>query len=420
MKLLLADGIIGTYSVSIEIERRMRKNMAIVISEKRNCTACAACSNICPKGCITMTEDEMGFQYPVVDYMACIECQLCEKRCPVLHPDRPNHNDNPTTYAARTKNPNLRFCSTSGGIFSELAACVCEQGGAVCGARYDSDQCVEHFLIEDIKDIETIRQSKYMQSRIGYVYQDIKKQLQSKRLVAFCGTPCQVAGLYQYLGHDDQNLLTFDFICRGVNSPKAFQYWLKEIEDENHSKATRIWFKYKQNGWKASPRCTRVDFSNGQFKVYSGEENTFMCGYLGPNLYIRPSCGECRFKGTPRLGDITLADFWGLDSVLEDDGGTSLVLVNSPKGERLFEMLHDRIEYEKHDFSEIAAGNVCETGSVTIHSNSEAFLKSLGSAPFSKLVRKYSKPSLSVRVTRKAKKIGKKIIRAKKKFVQIG
>lgn len=233
-----------------------------------------------------MTEDETGFQYPVVDHEACIECKLCEKRCPVLHSERPEHCERPMVYAARTKDSDLRFRSTSGGIFSELAAYVIEQGGAVCGARYDADNLVEHFLIEDVQDIEKIRQSKYMQSRIGDVYQAIKKQIQSNRLVAFCGTPCQVAGLYQYLGHDYENLLTFDFICRGVNSPKAFRYWLDEIEKENNSKAVRVWFKYKQNGWKASPRCTRVDFSNGQFKVYGGAENTFMCGYLGPNLYI--------------------------------------------------------------------------------------------------------------------------------------
>lgn len=385
--------------------------MAIAITDKKNCTACAACSNICPKRCIAMMEDEMGFQYPVVNQGACIECKLCEKHCPVLHSERPENCGRPTVYAARTKNSDLRFCSTSGGIFSELATYVIEQDGAVCGARYDADNFVEHFLIEDIQNIEKIRQSKYMQSRIGNVYQVIKKQLQSNRLVAFCGTPCQVAGLYQYLRHEYENLLTFDFICRGVNSPKAFKYWLEEIEEENHSKVARVWFKYKKNGWKASPRCTRVDFSNGQFKVYSGTENTFMCGYLGPNLYIRPSCGDCRFKGTPRLGDITLADFWGLDSVLEDDGGTSMVMVNSAKGERLLEMIKNRIEYEEHDFSEIGAGNVCASGSVTVNPKSELFLKSLGSEPFSKLVRKYSKPSLSIRVMKKAKKIVKRIIR---------
>ena len=386
--------------------------MAINVTDKKKCTGCATCSNICPKGCILMMEDEMGFQYPVVNHEKCIECKICEKRCPVLNEERPKHHEKPTVYAARTKNSNLRYCSTSGGIFSELAACVIEQGGVVCGAKYDENNLVEHFLIENVQDIEKIRQSKYMQSRIGDIYQNIKKQLQSKRLVAFCGTPCQVAGLYQYLGKEYENLMTFDFICRGVNSPKAFQHWLKEIEEENRSKVTRVWFKYKQNGWKASPRCTRVDFSNGQFKVYSGSDNTFMCGYLGPNLYIRPSCGDCSFKGTPRLGDITLADFWGLDSVLEDDGGTSMVMINSFKGEDLFLKLKERIEYEEHDFSEIGAGNVCADGSVTINPKSELFLKSLGSAPFSKLVEKYSKPNFPVRVLKKAKKIVKKIIRA--------
>lgn len=384
--------------------------MAITIVDKKNCTGCAACSNLCPKQCITMKEDAMGFQYPVVDQGKCVECKLCEKRCPVLNANRPENREAPIVYAARTKDADLRFHSTSGGIFSELAAHVIGQGGVVCGARYDETQQVQHVLIDNACDIEKIRQSKYMQSRMEQVYQEIKAELDTGKSVAFCGAPCQVAGLHQFLGRGYENLLTIDFICRGVNSPKAFRYWLEEVEQDNGSKAAKVWFKYKDGGWKASPRCTRVDFVNGSSKVYSGKENTFMCGYLGPNLYIRPSCGACRFKGTPRLSDITLGDFWGLDSVLEDDGGTSLVMLNTPKGVQLFQEIGDRIEYEEHAFSEIAAGNVCADGSVTINPKSEKFLTNLGTRPFSELVKRYSDPGLPAKILRKSRKVVKRLI----------
>lgn len=383
--------------------------VAIKITDKKNCTGCAACSNICPKNCITMESDNMGFSYPKVDSSSCIECGLCEKSCPLLAEDSPQHFTTPMVYAAYSKDKALRFNSTSGGIFTELARKVIRQGGVVSGAKYDNDNMVEHCLIDDEKDLDLIRQSKYLQSRIGYIYREIKNNLLSGKKVAFCGAPCQVASLYQYLGKDWENLITIDFICRGMNSPKAYYYWLKELEQVNGSKARRVWFKYKENGWKASPRCTRVDFENGESKVYSGKENLFMCGYLGPNLYIRPSCGDCHFKGAPRRGDITLADFWGLESKLEDDGGTSMVMLNSDKGKELFECIRDNIICEKHNYSEIGAGNVCATDSVPIPKMSEAFLSELGTLPFSRLIDKYTRVSLPQKIWRKVKRIWKKL-----------
>lgn len=73
-----------------------------------------------------------------------------------------------------------------------------------------------------------------------------------------------------------------------------------------------------------------------------------MHGYLTSNLYIRPSCGDCSFKGVPRQGDITLADFWGIDKSLDDDKGISMVLLNSERGIKLFERVKNNlIVYER-------------------------------------------------------------------------
>lgn len=161
--------------------------------------------------------------------------------------------------------------------------------------------------------MEKIRQSKYIQSDTKDIYRQIKELLGKNEYVAFCGAPCQVAALQKFLEHDYEKLLTIEFICRGMNSPKAYRAWLDEIEKREAQEVDRVWFKYKENGWKSSPRCTRVDFKKGSYKVYTGKDNLFMEGYLGPNLYIRPSCGKCEFKGLPRCGDITLADFWGIE-----------------------------------------------------------------------------------------------------------
>lgn len=368
------------------------------------CTACGACVNICPHNAIDLKADECGFLYPeITDW--CTECNACQRICE-KRLDRINNNcDKPVTYAAWSKNEDVRFKSTSGGAFTELSRVILSRGGYVVGAQYNVDNLVEHVMISDEEGLEKIRQSKYIQSDIGLVYRQIKNALKDGKEVAFCGAPCQVAGLYAYLGKSYDNLVTFDFICRGMNSPKAYKSWLNEIEDENNSKIVNVWFKYKQGGWKKSPRCTRIDFENGKHVVLDQGDNLFMSGYLSSNLYIRPSCGDCKFKGVPRQGDITLADFWGLDKKLDDDKGTSMILVNSPKGQKLFEQVNETLVLHKREFEEIFEGNVCFTDSVEVPANGKKFLRSLDKYKFSVALKKYTKRTLFEKVSGKVKRI---------------
>ncbi len=296
----------------------------------------------------------------------------------------------PDTYAAWTKDAETRYKSTSGGAFSELAKTIIDQGGVVAGARYNDECLVEHCIIDKADDIGIIRQSKYMSSRPLNIYQDVKKYLSAGTKVGYCGSPCQVAGLYAFLEKDYDNLFTFDFICRGMNSPKAFKAWLSEEETKAGSKVSRVWFKYKEGGWKSSPKRTRIDFKNGNFVVKEGDANLFMHGYLSSNLYMRPSCGNCRFKGTPRHGDITLADFWGIEKELDDDKGTSLLLINSEKGRILFDNTKDKLLYYQRDFEEITKGNPMFDQSASVPNDTHRFLADLDDMSFSEALRKYN------------------------------
>ena len=280
--------------------------------EKKDCTGCSACANICPKNAIEMVEDENGFKYPKINHEKCIDCGLCKKTCPIVEKFRQNRYERPNAYAGWSKDESVRYTSTSGGLFTEITKPIIENGGYVVGAAYNENNMVEHKIVNDLKGLEELKQSKYLQSDIKDVYKDVKKILNDNKEVAFCGSPCQVAGLLNYLQKEYTNLLTIEFICRGMNSPKAYRAWLSEIETNENKKVKRVWFKYKINGWKTSPKCTRIDFDDNTHKVYDGDDNVFMKGYLGPNLYIRPSCGNCRFNGMPRTADITLADFWGI------------------------------------------------------------------------------------------------------------
>ena len=315
----------------------------------------------------------------------------------------------PDTYAVWSKDNEIRYNSTSGGAFSEFAKIVLADGGLVAGARYNDKNMVEHSLVDNVEGLEKLRQSKYISSSLRNIYRDVKEELIRGKTVAFCGAPCQVAGLYAYLGKECDNLITMDFICRGMNSPKAFRSWIDEIEKQVGSKVTRVWFKYKKGGWKSSPKRTRIDFADGNYVVKEGEANLFMQGYLNSNMYIRPCCGECRFKGIPRKSDITFADFWGIEKELDDDKGTSMLLVNSEKGRDLFERTKINMEVYEKDFNSIFAGNPMLTSSVVVPVESYDFLKDLDSMTFSECIRKYTRGFLWQKVFEKVKQAKKKL-----------
>ena len=314
----------------------------------------------------------------------------------------------PDTYAVWSKDEDVRYNSTSGGAFSEFAKIILAEGGLVAGARYNDKNLVEHSLVDSIEGLEKLRQSKYISSSPSNIYREVKIELIKGKTVAFCGAPCQVAGLYAYLGKEYDNLITMDFICRGMNSPKAFQAWLDEIEKQVGRKVTRVWFKYKDGGWKSSPTRTRLDFADGHYVVKEGKENLFMHGYLSSNLYIRPCCGECRFKGVPRKSDMTFADFWGIEKKLDDDKGTSMLLVNSKKGRKLFEIAKKHMEVHEKGFESIFTGNPMFSSSVIVPENSHNFLKDLDNMPFSECIKKYTKVRLWQKVSRKILNMKKK------------
>lgn len=384
---------------------------------KDKCTGCGACENACPKNAIEMKSDECGFIYPEINADKCVNCGICEKVCNARLEIKRNNSIEPSTFAAWSKDTETRFTSTSGGVFTELAKSILDKGGYVAGALYNAENMVEHSLVNDIEGLDKLKQSKYIQSNAKLIYKQVKEKLLDGKKVAFCGAPCQVSALYAYLGKDYDNLITFDFICRGMNSPKAFKAWFSEIERQKDSKISRVWFKYKEDGWKKSPRCIRIDFTNKTYTVIKGDDNLFMSGYLNYNLYIRPSCSNCDFKGVPRISDVTLADFWGVHPTFDDDKGTSMVLCNSSKGKAIFEEIKQNINYNERCFKEILNGNQCFSSSVWINKKSSVFLKALDKESFSFAFKKYTKKpvlliikSLAFKLLQRVKSVIKRVI----------
>lgn len=310
----------------------------------KTCTGCAACMNICPKGAISMQENGEGFLYPVIDENKCIHCGLCYKKCPAMFPEYKN-NETPDCYAVMADEA-LREVSSSGGMFSIIADYVLRRNGYVCGAAYGEDKItVKHELISAEEDLEKLRGSKYIQSKIGFTYTEIKEKLNSGAMVFFTGCPCQVAGLKSYLGKEYDNLITADLVCHGVPSHLVFEKFLKDLPENGPIESINFRQK-KKYGWT---HALQIVYKNGVEYYKPRWECDFYKVFLD-SLAIRKSCGNCKFNKLPRQGDFTFGDFWGIGEQypeLDDKKGTGLVLINTNKADRIFKSIKHKIDKVK-------------------------------------------------------------------------
>lgn len=365
----------------------------IEIKNKVDCCGCNACGDICPTNAITFKNDIEGFWYPEVNTDKCINCHLCEKTCPMLHKaDSVIRFDVPKVYAAYSKDEEIRIDSTSGGIFSVLGQNQYNKGSYVGGAVYNEDHTVSQIINNEPSSLGKLRSSKYLQSNATNVYKKIKKLLSEQKRVLFCGTPCQIQALYRFLGNRNyDNLVTIDFICRGVNSPKVFLSYMKMLETQFGAKANRIKFKAKEWGWHRF--SMRVNFENGKEYCKDRYHDLFFIGYLQSGNFARPSCYDCPFKGFPQKSDITLADFWGIENIdptMDQDKGTSLVMVNSKKGEQLFNEIKNDIVWKQFTLEQARLCNPAMDSSLTpSNDNRNEFFNALDKDTFDKVAKRY-------------------------------
>ena len=333
------------------------------IKDKKNCCGCNACGDACPHGAITFERDEGGFLYPVIDKDKCINCDICIVVCPLNSVAR-LRNENikklPEAYAAISNNLEIRFDSTSGGIFTVLANSIFDSGGFVGGAIWDDDFLVHHYLTNNPKDIIRLRSSKYAQSNASGFYLDVKEKLEKGYKVLVCGLPCQMVALRSFLRHNYDNLLIVDLICRSVSSPYFLQYYLRMHEQVHKSKIILVKQKDKGLGWRKL--TTKLEFENGDI-VYDPKDVSLFMRAFEENLISRPSCYDCKYRGFPRLADITLADCWGavdkLPSNMDHNLGTSLVLCNTEKGLEFWEKVSSKqnVSCCKVDLNDAINGN---------------------------------------------------------------
>ncbi len=331
-------------------------NKIKLYTDKQNCCGCGACENICPHGAITMLKDALGFFYPQIDNSICVGCALCTKICAFY--DEGESNVAPlSAYAAVSKDQEILKCSTSGGVFAELANYILRRNGIVFGCGYDDKWVAKHIEISSIVDLHKLQGSKYVQSDVGDTFVKVKEYLNNGKKVLYSGTPCQISALRKFLKKDYENFYCIDIVCHGVGSPKLFEEDLKYLCGAQ--KIRFVDFRSKETGWGTSgviytdKKQVKLDIVHSAYYYY----------YLENSIY-RDSCYNCRYASEKRVGDLTLGDYWriesahpGIEKEIDLKKGVSCVLVNTQKGEELLNKIKDNLKLIQSKYKSIRERN---------------------------------------------------------------
>ena len=375
------------------------KKRSRLFYEESSCSGCGACALSCPKKCIEMKKDQEGFWYPHIDCEKCVDCGLCEKVCHCK--GLPKLKNVQKVYGAYNKDKQIREKSSSGGIFNILAQKVLEREGVVFGAAFNEDFSVYHKYVTSKENLSELMGSKYVESKLGESYKQVKEFLQNERWVLFSGTPCQVAGLLKYLGKDYEKLITMDFICHGVPSASVWGKYISDWQEEKKSKLINVNFRNKTYGWKIF--SLKLDFNNNTTYIGKVVVDKYLRAFIN-DICLRPSCYNCNTKGEKRVADITVGDFWNIQDVksgFDEDLGTSLIIIRSDIADGFFESVNDSLEYFETDINCITKAQPSFTCSVTKKPLRNKFFRDLKNRPVKQVVEKYCGTSITSKIRRK-------------------
>lgn len=301
------------------------------------CVGCGNCTKVCPDKALTLEINAEGFLTAVFNEEKCRECKKCIEVCPQI--DISTNNSQRPECCLAVAQSDIVSKSTAGGVFPVLAQDFISQGGYVCAVAMNGNRA-EYTLIHEETEIAKLTGAKYIEAALGNVFQEIKELLENQKSVLFCGTPCHVAAIYKYLSDIDiGGLTTIDFVCHGVSSPYVLDTVLQRIE-KNKGRVEAFNFTTKKYGFR--PDLCEAKLTNGSFifdKDFIFFHNTCMS--------LHSACYNCQFAELPRLSDITLSVFYGIENFNPAQSlgdGTSLVLFNSVKGRTLFMNNKDKFE----------------------------------------------------------------------------
>ena len=333
--------------------------MEALYQKKEDCCGCSACYNVCASKAITMKPDHEGFLYPEIDQARCIDCGSCLEVCPLVSEGNYKQGNTPRFFVARHKSPEVLRQSTSGGAFTAISDVILRMGGVIYGADYDDAFRVQHQRAESPAQRDRLRISKYVQSNMKDTYARVKADLASGLPVLFTGTPCQTAGLRGFIGSSPLagNLYICDLICHSIPSPLIWEEYKQLLEQENGGKLVSVQFRSKKDGWSRDNSNKGFLFRTEQSAEVQEDDRIYQL-FFKVGTITRPACSACRFTDIHRVGDLTIADYWGIEKYSPewfDSRGVSVVLVNSPQGEKLFVQCRDDLLSEERPAAESLA-----------------------------------------------------------------
>ncbi|CDE56080.1 putative uncharacterized protein [Roseburia sp. CAG:303] len=354
------------------------------------CCGCGACKQVCPKGCIDILKNRKGFFSAKLSNELCINCGLCTSVCPISNSIFNKNQDVPLYYIAVAKQESIYERASSGGIFPIVAKKILELGGSVWGCGYGKELSVIHKKIKSFNELDDICRSKYVQSYLGDAYSVIKEDLTKGELVLFSGTPCQIAGLKNFLKKDYKNLFLIDIICHGVPSAGLFQEHKKYIENKYHKKLIRYEFRLKEKH-KDDIYYYNYYFDDGTFKSGAYYKDIYYNSFYNV-LSLNDICYQCPYACEKRVGDITIGDYgWGkkYHKSFEMYNDISCISVNNEKGRKLFSYIQDELKFENTNFEWIVERNtnlIKPTEKATL---SDTFYEDIYKLGYKKWARKY-------------------------------
>ena len=311
--------------------------MIELFDKPENCCGCSACKAICPVSAISFYKDDKGFEYPRIDRNLCVNCGICVRACDFKKKVDESKNAI-KIYAAKIKNDEIRMRSSSGGMFTAFSDYFLQKDGVVYGAVHNENLETVHIRAENAQDRDRCIGSKYVQSSMLDVFNQVKKDLLLGKEVFFTGTPCQVAGLDSYLKCSScptDKLLTADLVCHGVPSPMMFQEYIRFCETKTKKKIQ----KYIHRPY------AKIQYMNGTYDKADIIVNVWGNLYYSL-LMIRSTCLKCKYTSPHRYGDITIGDFWGIEDAMPDfydEKGVSLLFINTDKGLRALDAVKGNI-----------------------------------------------------------------------------
>ena len=324
----------------------------IKVNEK-NCTGCKACEAVCPQKCITVTENTNGFLVATVDQTRCLNCERCDKVCPV---NNAKYNEVIDVYAVYSKSDES-YRSASSGLFYELAKNFILNNGIAFGAAYTEKNWLKIVCVDSINDLSILQGTKYFQADTDGSYLKVKELLKEGKIVLYSGTPCQIAGLKNYIGKKDENLFTVEIICHGVPSPRMFHDYLEWMSKKHHKKIALYQFRTKKKKGRDFHCSVRYDDSSEE--IISGFKDPFYKHFMNADVF-RQVCYECPFSQEKRVADITVGDFWNIEDVdvgFGLDKRVSVALINTEKGMTLWKNAVDNLVYIQTDMKIAIKGN---------------------------------------------------------------